>query len=108
MERYHIALREEPRELGTHRTALPLEVAPRVACSVENSHPEGDRAAPHRLADPSRAEQAESAAAQLDPEQQLRMPTGPRPARHQRGTRHYMAGAGEDQRPGEAGRRVGE
>src|SRR6266576_5287635 len=108
VERQDIALFEKPRELDSHRTALPLEVGPRIAGRVQNPHPERHRTAPHRLADPSGAEQAEGAAAQLDPEQQLGMPPGPRAALHQLGAGHHVAGAGEDQRPGEIRGRVGE
>src|SRR6266481_816284 len=108
MERQHVAFLEKRRPPDPHRAGLPLEVGPRVARGVENTHAEWDRAAPHRLADPSGAEQAEGAAPQLEPEQQLRMPTGPRPARHERGPGDYLAGAREDQRPSEVGGGVGE
>src|SRR5438876_1845554 len=108
VERQDMALFEKPRELDSHRTALPLEVRPRIAGRVENPHPERHRTAPHCLADPSGAEQAEGTAAQLDPEQQLGMPPGPRPALHQLGAGHPVSGAGADQRPGEIGGRVGE
>src|SRR5213078_3175836 len=40
--------------------------------------------------------------------QQLRIPSGPRAAFHELAPRHHLARAGQNQRPGEVGGRVGE
>src|SRR3989449_9060095 len=83
MEREHVALAQQPAELAPSGAGGPLELGPRAARRVEDPHPERHRPAAHRLADASGPEQAERPALELDPEQLLRMPAGPRVALHE-------------------------
>src|SRR2546422_5324612 len=83
MEREHVALAEQSAELDPHGARLPLELGSRAARGVDDPQPERHRPAAHRLADASGPEQAERPALELDPEQLLRMPAGPRVALHE-------------------------
>src|SRR2546426_373384 len=108
MEREHVALAQQPAELDPSGAGGPLELGPRAARRVEDPHPERHRPAAHRLADASGPEQAERPALELDPEQLLRMPAGPRVALHELDPLQDAPGAREDQHPGEVGGRVGQ
>src|SRR5260370_937865 len=80
--------------------AAPATVGRRTGC--------GAGAAPRGLPNAAGAEEAERAPAQLEAEQQLGPPARPGAASHELGALDHAAGAGEDQGPGEVGRRVGE